>query len=130
MCHTGSAQASADFPGAPPSFAPAASIGGLKRLTAAPNLAVATLWADLLMQAGVAASVQRSWASGIAGEIPLDQALPEVWIDDDADVERSRALLDALSNLPSVHWRCAACGEGVDGPFEQCWNCGAARPAA
>jgi hypothetical protein len=28
-----------------------------------------------------------------------------------------------------VHWSCHGCGEAVDGPFEQCWNCGALRPA-
>ena len=32
----------------------------MKRLTRAPNLAIATLWADLLGQAGVAATVQRA----------------------------------------------------------------------
>lgn len=102
----------------------------MKRVATAPNLAIATLWSDLLTQAGFDASVQRAWAAGIAGEIPPDQALPEVWVDDDDELEAARRTLDALRNLPSVHWRCAACGESVDGPFEQCWQCGAARPAA
>jgi hypothetical protein len=100
----------------------------VKRLISAPNLAIATLWSDLLCQAGVDANVQRAWGSSIAGEIPPDQALPEVWIVDDGELERARTLLDALRNLPSVHWLCASCGENVDGPFEQCWNCGAAMP--
>ena len=100
----------------------------MKRLTAAPNLAIATLWSDLLAQAGVAVSVQRAWAGSIAGEIPPDQALPEVWVTDDADLDRARTLLDALRNPPSVHWLCGACGESIDGPFDTCWNCGAARP--
>jgi hypothetical protein len=101
----------------------------MKRLVSAPNLAIATLWSDLLRQAGVEASVQRIWGSSIAGEIPPDQALPEVWIADDDELDRARALLDALRNLPSVHWRCTGCGEQIDGPFDQCWNCGALRPA-
>ena len=33
--------------------------------------------------AGIAASVQRAYASAIAGEIPPDQALPELWLADD-----------------------------------------------
>ena len=65
----------------------------MKRLTRAPNLALATLWADLLSNAGIAATVQRMYASSIAGELPPDQALPEVWITDDAELERARALL-------------------------------------
>lgn len=100
----------------------------MKRLVQAPNIAVATLWADMLRQAGMSASVQRAYASGIAGEIPPDQALPEVWVFDDEQFDAARRLLDALRQLPHRHWLCHACGESVDGPFEQCWNCGAAMP--
>ena len=55
---------------------------------AAPNLALATLWADQLSGAGIDASVQRAYAGSIAGEIPPDQALPEVWVMDDAGMPR------------------------------------------
>jgi Putative prokaryotic signal transducing protein len=102
----------------------------MKRLTQAPNVAIATLWVDLLQQAGIATTLQRAYNSGIAGEIPPDQALPEVWVLDADDHARATALLHALRNLPHLHWVCTACGESVDGPFEQCWNCGALRPEA
>jgi hypothetical protein len=101
----------------------------VKRLTQAPNLAVATLWADLLTHAGIEATVQRMYASSIAGELPPDQALPEVWISDDGELERARALLHELRHPVHRHWVCRACHERVDGPFEQCWNCGASMPA-
>jgi hypothetical protein len=103
--------------------------GPMRRLVQAPNLAIATLWADLLQrEGGFDVSVQRAFASGIAGEIPPDQALPELWIHDDGQRERALALLDRLRHLPHHHWHCLGCGESVDGPFEQCWNCGAAMP--
>ncbi|MBP6251730.1 MAG: DUF2007 domain-containing protein [Rubrivivax sp.] len=101
----------------------------MRRLVQAPNLAIATLWADLLQRhGGFEVSVQRAYASGIAGEIPPDQALPEVWIHDDAERDAALALLQTLRTLPDRHWLCHACGEAVDGPFEQCWNCGAPMP--
>lgn len=100
----------------------------MKRLLQAPNLALATLWADQLKGAGIEASVQRAYASSIAGEIPPDQALPEVWVLDDGELGRARALMDELRRRPHLHWLCRGCGESVDGPFEQCWNCGAMRP--
>ena len=100
----------------------------MKRVIQAPNIAIATLWMDLLAQGGIEASVQRAFASGIAGEIPPDQALPEVWVNDDAQLERAQTLLAALTGLAHRHWLCSGCGETVDGPFEQCWNCGAAMP--
>ena len=102
----------------------------MKRLVAAPNLALATLWADQLCGAGVDATVQRAWAGSIAGEIPVDQALPEVWVMDESRHAEALNLLHELRNPPWQHWACRACGEQVDGPFEQCWNCGAQRPQA
>ena len=101
----------------------------MKRITQAPNLALATLWADMLGQAGVECSVQRYFTSSIVGEIPPDQALPEVWVHDDASFERARALLHELRHPRWQHWVCRSCHERVDGPFESCWNCGAAMPA-
>lgn len=101
----------------------------MKKLLAAPNLALATLWADQLESAGIGTSVQRAYASGIAGQIPVDQALPEVWVDDAADRDRALALLDEWQRLPHRTWACTSCYEIVEGPFEQCWNCGAAMPA-
>lgn len=101
----------------------------MKRLLQAPNLALATLWADQLGSAGIAASVQRAYASGIAGEIPPDQSLPEIWVLDAADHARAASLLHELRHQPHRHWLCHGCGETVDGPFEQCWNCGALLPS-
>lgn len=100
----------------------------MKRVIHAPNIALATLWSDLLTQAGIEVTVQRYFASGIAGEIPPDQALPEIWVSDDDQLDQAQALLAQLTGLPHRHWRCADCAEIVDGPFEQCWNCGAAMP--
>lgn len=102
----------------------------MRRLTSAPNLALATLWAEQLCAAGIDSTVQRAWAGSIAGEIPPDQALPEVWVNDDAQHAEAATLLHELRHLPWHHWLCRRCGERVDGPFEQCWNCGADRPVA
>ena len=96
----------------------------MKKLLQAPNLALATLWADQLGSAGVPASVQRAYASGIVGHLPPDQCLPEVWVDDTADFDRATALLAEWRHLPHRTWACPGCREIIEGPFEQCWNCG------
>lgn len=97
----------------------------MKRLTSAPNLVLATLWADLLRHAGIDVVVQRAYASGIAGEIPPDQSLPELWVTDDDQLPRARAALHELCHPVEERWVCRRCGELVEGPFRQCWNCGA-----
>ncbi|MCJ0765812.1 putative signal transducing protein [Variovorax terrae] len=98
------------------------------RLTRAPNIAVAALWVDLLREAGIEASVQRYFLSSVAGDLPPDQCLPEIWLRHDAQEAEARALLHALQHLPQRRWLCA-CGETVEGGFEQCWACGRPMPA-
>lgn len=102
----------------------------MKKLLAAPNLALATLWADQLCAAGIPATVQRAFAAGIAGHIPPDQSLPEVWVEDEALADRAQHLLAEWQHAPSRTWACPGCHEIVEGPFELCWNCGQPRPAA
>jgi hypothetical protein len=94
----------------------------------APNLAIATLWADMLSGAGFTVTVQRAFASSIAGEIPPDQALPELWLTDGSQFKAAGDLLHALQHPPERRWACTGCAEVVDGPFDQCWNCGTAAP--
>ena len=98
------------------------------RLTRAPNIAIAALWVDALQQAGFSASVLRYFLGSVAGELPPDQCLPEVWLMHDEEESRARALLHTLQNRPQRRWLCV-CGETVEGGFEQCWRCGADMPA-
>ncbi|WP_288119164.1 DUF2007 domain-containing protein [Thiomonas sp.] len=97
----------------------------MKRLCSAPNLVIATLWADALNAAGYPAQVFSRYLSGIAGEIPPDQALPTVWLMNETDLAAARALLDALERpRGSPPWSCPQCGERHPGQFTQCWRCG------
>ena len=97
------------------------------KLTQAPNIAIATLWADALQQAGFSASVQRYFLGGLAGELPPDQCLPEVWLALDSEEVRAKKLLHQLQNMPQRRWLCV-CGETVEGGFEACWRCGVVMP--
>lgn len=97
------------------------------RIQQAPNLAIATIWVDALKFEGIDASVQRQYLSGVVGEMPPDQCLPEVWIHHATQAVRARKLLHDLQNVPQRRWRCA-CGELVEGGFEQCWNCARLMP--
>ena len=99
----------------------------MRRLTQAPNLAIATLWADALAGEGIVTSVQRQYLGGMMGELPPDQCLPEVWIKHDEQEVRARALLHDLQNVPQHRWLCV-CGELVEGGFSQCWQCGVFMP--
>lgn len=97
------------------------------RLTKAPNIAIAALWVDVLRQAGIDASMQRYYLGSVAGELPPDQCLPEIWLMHEEQEGAARTLLRDLARVPQRRWQCA-CGEVVEGGFEQCWNCGAWMP--
>ena len=98
------------------------------RLTQAPNIAIATLWADALEREGIRISLQRMFLTGGVGDLPPDQCLPEIWLTDPSQEARAREVLHALQNVPQRRWQCV-CGELVEGGFEQCWKCGAMMPA-
>ncbi len=100
----------------------------MRRLAQAPNLAIATLWVHALREDGIEATVQREFLGAVAGQLPPDQCLPEIWIDDADQFELAKRLLHELQHRPQRSWQCV-CGEQVEGGFEQCWQCGEMMPA-
>lgn len=66
-------------------------------------------------------------ASSLAGELPVDVARPQVWVDDPAHFARARALIDEYLSAPPAGppVRCPRCGEENPGSFDLCWSCGA-----
>jgi hypothetical protein len=58
-----------------------------------------------------------------------------VYVVDAAQTEQARAVVARFvkGSAPreaavSATWQCASCGETLEGQFETCWRCGAARP--
>ena len=82
---------------------------------------------DLLADRGIRARVLNANASSLAGELPIDQALPQVWVDDPADAERARAAIETFKLGTTHHGthQCPACGEDNPASFDLCWSCGA-----
>ena len=100
----------------------------MQRIFTATNRTDAYLVVHRLAQAGIKAHVFNEHTSSIVGDIPPDVALPQVWLDDDADRERADAVLRAyrLERDREGTLVCARCHEQSPATFELCWNCGAA----
>ena len=66
-------------------------------------------------------------ASSIAGELPIDASLPQVWVEEPGDAARARELIEDFLRPatlgPAV--MCPKCGEENPGSFDLCWSCGA-----
>ena len=100
----------------------------MERFYTALNRFDAYLLLHRLQHAGISAHVFNEHASSIVGDVPPDVAQPQVWLADDSDEPRARALLreielDALRVTPR---NCRSCGEQSPGNFDLCWKCGTA----
>jgi hypothetical protein len=82
---------------------------------------------DHLAGHGVRARIFNAHASSLAGELPIEASLPQVWVDLDADAPRARQLIDTYlrASTSGPPRTCLACGEENPPAFDLCWNCGA-----
>ena len=98
----------------------------MKRIYTALHLPDAHIVANLLKHAGIAVQVLNVNASGAMGELPMDAALPQVWLENVQDETAARALIENFqraSATDSVR-PCSQCGEENPIAFELCWSCG------
>ena len=103
---------------------------GMRKVHTALNLPEAHLLVDLLAQHGIRARIFNANASSLAGEIPVDQARPQLWVDDPSRLETARKVIDDYLRVnPWAPPRtCARCGEENPAAFELCWSCGTGLP--
>ena len=99
----------------------------MKKLTSSESLVTINHYKNVLDSEGIASVIKNAILGGIAGEMPLDQVWPELWVVNDLDYDRARQLLDdAISDeSPHTPWKCRKCNEENEGQFAACWNCGA-----
>jgi hypothetical protein len=84
---------------------------------------------NLLEAAGIEVLLRNQFLSSAMGELPPAETQPEIWIFNDADLEKANQILhSSLSAKAGPAWQCAKCGETSEGQFTQCWSCGTARP--
>ncbi len=81
----------------------------------------------LLRADGIDARILNASAYGGVGEIPFDQAYPELWLVDPADLDRARVVFEAFDRPfdGTSDARCPACAEDNPASFAVCWHCGA-----
>lgn len=88
---------------------------------------------DLLREVFIRAEVRNENLVGMVGMLPESATLPTIWIQNDGDFERGRAVVDEyearrVEQLPP-DLTCPECGEVNPGNFELCWKCRAELPA-
>ena len=99
----------------------------MKKLISVESLVMINHYKNVLDAEGIPSEIRNAILGGIAGEMPLDQVWPELWVVDDLNYDRAKQLIDetVIEESPHEPWKCRKCGEENEGQFAACWNCGA-----
>ncbi len=95
------------------------------RVYTAGNVVDARLVCDMLLGAGLDATVTGGYLSGAAGELPVD-SLISVWLTEPLHAWRARELIDAFERdrlQAADECVCQHCGAETTTAFTQCWQC-------
>ncbi len=101
----------------------------MKKVTSNESLVTVSHYKNLLESEGIKAFIRNEHLGSIMGEMPLQEVWPELWVQNDLDLDRARQLIDAaiLDESPAEDWICAACGADNEGQFAACWQCEAIK---
>ncbi len=102
----------------------------MKLIFKAPLIEVTALKA-VLEDAGMACFINNEGTSQLLGEIPMNEAIPELWIEDDSRLEEAMQIKKSWLSpgaTPGPDWTCPKCGEKNEPQFTSCWKCGTAKP--
>ena len=97
----------------------------MKKLTSSHSIVTINHFKNVLESEGIPCLVKNDILTGIAGEMPLTEVWPELWLINDIDFDRAQQLIDEAitDESPSEPWRCRKCGEENEGQYAACWNC-------
>lgn len=102
----------------------------MKRLFVSQSLVEVESFKELLEKSGITCTIKNQQASSLAGEVPFTEVFPELWVINDADLDRAKEFLEGQRSnkeADSPAWRCVGCGERHVGQFTACWKCGKER---
>ena len=99
----------------------------MKVVYSASNISLVSIFQNILEAYGIRCWMKNQYLTAGVGEIPPIECWPQLCVDDD-DYEESKRIVDeALAEKDLPVWKCASCGEVIEGQFTDCWNCGKSR---
>jgi hypothetical protein len=100
----------------------------MKLVYSAPIAATAHHAKNILESHGIDCVLKGEFLSGAIGEIPPHEAWVELWVLDESRYDEAQKIINETliaDSGKSDPRNCPNCGAEIDGPFSQCWNCGA-----
>jgi Putative prokaryotic signal transducing protein len=101
----------------------------VKQVTSADSLITISHYRNILLSEGIRSFIRNEHLGSIIGEMPFQEAWPQLWVENDLDYDRAVQLIDAsriIDDSPAAAWRCKSCDAENEGQFAVCWQCGVA----
>jgi hypothetical protein len=95
------------------------------------DIALVGHFQSVLEAHGIDTFMKNRFGTGGTGELPFVEVVPQLWVLNDADAPRAKALIAELqAEKPPAgeSWTCSKCGTPQEAAFTHCWKCQAARP--
>ncbi|HAT26768.1 MAG TPA: hypothetical protein DCS89_07135 [Gammaproteobacteria bacterium] len=105
----------------------------MQRIYVADSVPMAWHMANVLEHQGIQALVKNDRLYSVAGAVPINECMPEVWIRNDLDYIRAGRIIKEFESSAIIEepdWWCRACAEVNAGNFDLCWNCQTERLAS
>ena len=87
---------------------------------------------SILESNDIATFLKNQFGTSGVGELPFVEVVPQLFVLNEADAPRARALIEAVdegSDTESLQaWDCPDCGTHQEAAFTQCWKCSASKP--
>ena len=97
------------------------------------DIALVGHYQSVLESKDIATFMKNQFGTSGAGELPFVEVVPQLWVLNEADVDRASALIRELQNPDSREqpqaWDCPECGTPQEAAFTHCWKCSAPRPS-
>jgi hypothetical protein len=86
----------------------------------------------ILENSGIPSEIRGEALFSARGEVPMMEALPEIWVVNDEQAAEAIEVLRTQSSQSEEgsgqSWLCPNCGETVEPQFTACWKCNAEKP--
>tara|TARA_Y100000994_G_scaffold111226_1_gene91438 strand:+ start:397 stop:705 length:309 start_codon:yes stop_codon:yes gene_type:complete len=97
-----------------------------KKVYTADSVSMAWHFRNVLEQHGISSVVKNDNLYSAGGELPLNECMPEVWVEHALYAEYAKEIIQLIENYEiedEGEWICERCSEANFASFDICWNC-------
>jgi len=99
----------------------------MKRVYRAASLLQVAHARNVLIAAGIHCEIRNLYLAGAAGDLPMMETWPQLYVEEIDERAALRALTSASRASSEAPWTCEECDERLEAQFTACWRCGYER---